>query len=152
MEFVFCILILGGTFFIGKVLATKLKRKENFYFDCYNFCQQYASNLQFRQLALNKLIVQGSYSSDFTKMTESFLQGENCRPQLSLDASEWSNIERFLSILGKNDANTAYKETEFFLNYFCSQLTLARDAAKSRVPMVQKISLLFGFLLCILII
>lgn len=61
-------------------------------------------------------------------------------------------IENFFMALGKNDAESQLKEMEFFSKYFEKKLAEAQENAKLKSPMAMKLSVLSGFLLCIMII
>ncbi len=174
MKILLCFLVMGISVFAGRVLSEKYRRKERFYFDLVTFCTSFRVNLGYRRETVWEVFRQNPYQKDFSEYAQSMLgrsdeaasaqdgraketpaghAGETrVLKSLMISEQEATYIDNFFRCLGKNDAESQSKEIEFYSKYFEKKLTEAQENARQKSPMAMKLSVLAGFLVCIMLI
>ncbi|HPG92237.1 MAG TPA: hypothetical protein PK675_02370 [Clostridia bacterium] len=156
---------------LGSKLSEKYKRKERFYFDILSFCTSFRANLGFKRSTVSEVLAESGYDTDFRSYAENALLSrniDNTQLQKTVEKPQKNNekqnknrmfsdqetvyIEKFFDTLGAGDADSQDREMAYYEKYFERKLGEAQETAKLRAPMTMKISILCGFLFCVLLI
>lgn len=161
MEIFACIIIVCCTAYFGSYFAGEYRRREQLYYDLLSFCNSYSANLNFRQLPLERLVSSSGavYGKQFNALFSAYAGGGAAaqpggkhKVGVRLSVTETQYISGFFSVLGKTDGASQQQEIGYYKQYFETRLKEAQEESKKKVPMMQKIGVLTGILLCILII
>lgn len=153
---IICILLICAFLYIGIVITTNLKKRKIFWQEIINFCDILSSNIGFGQKKLNFIIKefvddQAVYSKTF------FLQNIDANKVLmpkniELEKAEEKLLVEFFTGIGDKDSNSEVERIKIFRQQFCGIEAGYIERCKRFSPLIVKLCLIFGIMVCIVLI
>ncbi len=160
MKIVLSILLIISCLYIGISISGSIKKKKEFWEDIVKLCEYLAQNINFGQKKLNEILLSykticgvrcQSLIDTFidTKGKGNFLESfEN----YFFEESEKKLLVEFFDQIGEFDVYNELAKTENYKMRFMKILDKYSEKNKKFSPLIVKLSLIFGIVICIVLI
>ena len=147
----FCTSVLG--FLIGKLCEGNGIRREKLYLDLLNFTKSFRVNAVTSRVVLTTFVDQFCKSAcdDFVVLSNKALLGLRIKTSL-LSEKELQYLSRFFSGLDAQNSKALAEHLDFFEGYFAESLTRVRADNNSKGSVGQKLGLLCGVIVGLILI
>ncbi|MDD3831939.1 MAG: stage III sporulation protein AB [Clostridia bacterium] len=156
MTSIACIIVMGSCVLLGFMYASKYVDAEKFFYSFSMFCQQFSANLGYQQHTIDQILSQGNYSKHFVDCALISMSSNQSTERLHtirfLNDTDKGYIQDFFASIGRSDAQTQAVQLQFFSTYASQRLIECQQESKNKGKMSQKLGIIVGLLLCILII
>lgn len=153
---IICILLICAFLYIGIVITNNLKKRKMFWQEIINFCDVLSSNIGFGQKKLKVII--NEFANDQAVCSKIFfLQNMDSNKVLmpkniELEKSEEKLLGEFFAGIGDKDSNSEVERIKIFRQQFCNIEASYIERCKKFSPLIVKLCLIFGIMICIVLI
>lgn len=147
----FCTSLLG--FIVGQAWENHQIRKERLYSDLYQFVVKFRANIKLNKVVLFDFLNEFnlSASNDFVLCSNSILVKKSCNCRL-VKSNELNYICKFFNGLNAQNHKELLDHLDFFCDYFSSMLSQVRSDNKHKARLGQKLGLLCGVIVGLVLI
>lgn len=162
-----CVCMTVCCYYIGGVFCKRYKERRNLFFSLVSFCNAYEANLNFYKKKLEifvrefvaadgnknfKMLASKGLGMEFNVKKVGVLEERLNQALPLLTEEQTAYIDGFFKILGKGDASGQKTQLKTYKFYFEEQLKKATDNFDKKGKMCNKLGLLCGIFLSILVI
>lgn len=158
-KLIICAILAGAFIYLGICISNNLKKKKQFWEEIVKLCDYMSCNIGFGQKKLNEIAMEFSsnvakVSNDVVKTMSSEKDSSQKSPIKSIDMTSEENalIKEFFDGLGSMDSKSEIARIASYKARFESIEALYTERYKKFSPLIVKLCLIFGLMLCIVLI
>ncbi len=156
MIYLFCVVIVVSSAFVGRAITQKYVQRDEFFKELINFLHRLKNDISFRKIKLNELIdgyiskSKNKYSCIIAELFKNCnMDGRNLR---FLKNDEKMIINNFVSSLGSSSAEIEVSNIDNFIENIKSISLACEVERKKNGILYYKLSIAVGIVVCVLII
>ncbi|MEG1706866.1 MAG: hypothetical protein RR086_03235 [Clostridia bacterium] len=152
MRVILVVVVVAIGWLIGKNKNDSYKKKKEFYFSAYQFCIEYETNLKFNRLTVDELISKVNFTSDvFSNALAEYFKNNAVFNDNIYNESQKQVVNSFFNDLGKSNAYSELNKLSYYKSEFEKSMKDAEENYKIKGMLAQKVGVLAGLLVGILI-
>ena len=159
MKIVLCCVLIASCIYVGFVLSSDIKKKKLFWGDMVKFCEFLSVNIGFGQKKLKEILL--SYQDMCCEELKVMLKNYLINSSFLLESSENNSLfnkeeqnllEEFFNSLGEFDVFNELIKVENYKTRFLKKYEIYCEKSFKFSPLILKLALIFGIMLCIVFI
>lgn len=158
-KLIICIILAGAFIYLGFCISNNLKRKKQFWEEIVKLCDYMSCNIGFGQKKLNEIAIEFSnnvakVSNDIVKTISSEKDSTQkiSAKNIDMTSEESSLVGEFFEGLGSMDSKSEIARIASYKARFEGIESFYAERYKKFSPLIVKLCLIFGLMLCIVLI